>query len=122
MALSADQFLVLSPDKVRLPPDIDMDELNQYLREWGRRLFRRSVWPFVLLAIVVVISVGWLVHASLSSGWIILLAVATALVTFFGITVAISVNDRRCGIYNSCPKCQTALRITLDRPQGLPGR
>ncbi len=119
MAQPADPHSTLSRDEAGLPLDVDVDELNQYLREWDRRLFRRSTWPFVLMAVVAAIGVAWLLHASLSIGWMMLWASATSVVTFFGITLAISANDRRCGIYNSCPQCGAVLRITLDRPQGL---
>lgn len=102
-----------------VPPDIDIDELNQYLREWDARLFQRPVWPFLLLGIIAGILLVWLLRGAVGPIVLVFCGLGGAFATFQIVTLAISMNDRRCGIYNSCPSCGHPLRTTLDQPQGL---
>jgi hypothetical protein len=119
MPSKENQPFVLSPAQANLPPDVDVNELNQYLAEKDARLFRRPVWPFVVLALIIGVLLACVLRGSLKALPLVLCGLGAALMTFFLVIVAISANDRRCGIYNSCPNCMHPLRTALDQPQGL---
>jgi hypothetical protein len=114
---SAKNSFRLPPESV--PPDIDIDEINQYLREWDARLFQRPVWPFLLLGILAGILLAWLLRGVVGPVALVFCGLGGAFAIFQIVTLAISANDRRCGIYNSCPSCGHRLRTNLDQPQGL---